>query len=168
MLGLPPRLEDADVARLAHELARSVAPFGPSAVIYLHRGGAPVGRTMAAALDVPCFRLDVRYPATALLRRLPRPVEVLAFPLKELAYRLTAPRAVDGSDAAWPAPTERVVLVDDSASSGRTVRAALAALARRGFPRERISVAVIRCGAGARDVVDHFALSAPVRFPGLG
>jgi hypoxanthine phosphoribosyltransferase len=164
VLGLPTRLNQDAVERLARQLTRDVARFGPTAVIYVHRGGAVAGRALARALGIPCHRLDVRYPATRLLRRLPQPLAALAFPLKELSYRLTAPRVAAHVDGELPDPRSRVVLVDDSASTGRTIRAALAALEQRGFDRSRMRVAVIRCGTRARDVVNWFALDDPVRF----
>jgi hypoxanthine phosphoribosyltransferase len=168
VLGIPRKLDRATIEELARELARRLAPFEPAAVIYLERGGALPGRAIARRLRIPWYPLEIHYPATGVLRSLPRPLGALAVPFKELCYRLTAPRPARRAAITLPPPDTRVVLVDDSASSGRTLRVALALLAARGFDRERVRVVVLRCGRRARGLVDCYAVAEPVRFPAVG
>ena len=149
---------------LALKLVPAIRRFDPTAVVYVHRGGTVIGRALSTALGLPCHRLDIHYPLTLPLRRVPAPLATLALPLKELCYRLTEPRALDPGSKRLPGSTDRVVLVDDSASSGRTIRTALAILEDHGIPRSRIEVAVIRCGPRARRIVDHHVLDRPARF----
>ncbi|MDD5306263.1 MAG: hypothetical protein PHU25_02970 [Deltaproteobacteria bacterium] len=86
----------------------------------------------------------------------------LMWPVKETAYRLTRP-SFEGR-APDLAPDVRVALIDDSASSGRTLRIALEVLSGLGIPRDRVYVAVLRCGPRARALVDAFVLERPVIF----
>jgi hypoxanthine phosphoribosyltransferase len=156
------RIDAAEQRRLAHVLADELVSFEPEAVVYIHSGGRVPGRAIAEALDVPSSRIDIRYPATRLIGRLPRSLRPFLFALKELLYRATRPDLVDLVCESLPPAGSRVVLVDDSASSGKTLRAALLVLGSRGIDRDRVRVAVLRCGLRARPDVDHFAIAEPV------
>jgi hypoxanthine phosphoribosyltransferase len=153
-------------ARAAHFLAAGLAPrvavFAPTAVVFPGHGGAVAGRSLASALGVPAVMLDVRYPLTRVLASLPPVPRALLWPFKEIAYRLTGPALRDPPPGL--APGSRVALVDDSASSGRTLRLALEILSDLGISRDRVCVAVLRCGPRARALVDVHALEHPVIF----
>ncbi len=144
-----------DVIRLARQLAMKLAERRPTMVIYLERGGRQVGRTIAQTLDIPVTGLDLRYP----LSRLPFPFSLLAFPIKEIGYRLTAPSVTGSTDAI---PAGPVALVDDSASTGRSLTRALETLTGYGVSAPNITTAVIRCGPKARSLVDFYLLAEPV------
>ncbi len=154
-------LDEIEVNRLASRLAIKLAPFAPTRVIYIENGGQTVGEAIARDLCLPATGVDIGYPVSRVGRALPRN---LLFPVKELAYRLTSPRL---RQPLPPLPAgERLALVDDSASSGKTVQIALLALKDMGIGKESIEVAVIRCGRRARSYVDHFEIERPVLFVG--
>lgn len=88
----------------------------------------------------------------------------LLFAVKELAYRATAPETDRQTTDPLPEAGTRVILFDDSASSGRTIRRALEVLDRHGISRDRVAVAVLRCGPRAREVVDCWALETSAWF----
>jgi hypoxanthine phosphoribosyltransferase len=137
-------------------LAAQLSGFGATAVVYLRRGGEAPARAIAAELGLPLFPLDVRYPHSRSLERIPIWARPPLFLFKEILYRLGHPVPAPDAGRSLPAPdpADRLLLVDDSASSGRTIAAALRILAERGWTRERIRVAVLRCGARARPWVD--------------
>lgn len=143
-------------------LAERLSAFAPGAVFYVREGGAAVGRAIAGRLSVPAFGIDVRYPWRRAIDGLPAALRPALWPLKELAYRALDPRPGRAGPDAFP-PFERAVLVDDTASSGRTLRVALEALRSRGIPREALRVAVIRCGPRARGQVDVFLTGERIR-----
>jgi len=148
------RISGHDTARAAAlELASRARGFDPQAVLSILTGGAEVGGAIAEALGVPAYGLDLSYPWSRLAARVPAPLRLGLWPLKELAYRIGGPRLAGGSIDRLPR-LERAVLADDSASSGRTLRVAIEALERRGLPRGTLFVAVIRCGRGAEHLVD--------------
>jgi hypoxanthine phosphoribosyltransferase len=147
---------------LAQSLAPRIAGFSPTTVVFLGQGGAAAGEALASSLGVPAAMLDVRYPLSRVLARVGPLSRAFLLPLKELAYRLTRPAHRGVLPDLGPDP--RVALIDDSASSGRTLRIALETLAGLGVPRERVCVAVLRCGPRARGLVDVFALEEPVAF----
>lgn len=148
------RISGHDTARAAGlELAERARAFEPEAVISILTGGAEVGRAIADALGVPVYGLDLSYRWSRLLARARAPLRMGLWPLKELAYRTGRPRLADGSIDALPR-LGRAVLADDSASSGRTLRAAIEVLERRGLPRGSLFIAVIRCGRAAMRLVD--------------
>jgi hypoxanthine phosphoribosyltransferase len=144
--------KNAQIAAAA-PLAERLRRFDPRAVIFIREGGSALGLSLAALLEVPAIGLDLCYPWRRRLDALPLPLRVALWPLKEFAYRATFPRpARNGLDA--PPLVERAVLVDDTASSGRTLRAAFELLEARGIPRTSLRVAVIRCGERAKAEVD--------------
>jgi hypoxanthine phosphoribosyltransferase len=148
------RISGQDRARAAGiELAARAEPFAPEAVLGILEGGAAVARAMAEALGVPMHGLDLRYGWSRRLARLPAPLRLGLWPLKEISYRSFAPRFSDGSIERLPR-IGRAVLVDDSASSGRTLEAAIEALGRRGLGRSSLFVAAIRCGRRSRRLLD--------------
>jgi hypoxanthine phosphoribosyltransferase len=145
-----------ETLRRARGLARELGGFGAVGVVCLSRGGEVPGRVIAEVLGLPLFPLDVRYPISRLLERVPAWQRPLLFLFKEACYRLGHPASAPdaGSSLPTPGPADRLLLVDDSASSGRTLREALLVLAGRGWPRDRIRVTVLRCGSRARSLVD--------------
>jgi hypoxanthine phosphoribosyltransferase len=146
----------AETRRRALALAPKLAGFGATAIAFLRRGGEAPARLIAEQLDLPLFPLDVRYPLSRLIERAPPAARPLLFLCKEAAYRLGSPVPAPGAVLAVPrpGPGERLLLVDDSASSGRTLAGALRLLAGRGWTRDRVRVAVLRCGPRARALVD--------------
>ena len=157
------RIFDSEAqAAAGGELAARVAGFDPGAVIFVRDGGTALGLAIAGALSLPAFGIDAHYPLRRALDRLPAPLRTALWPIKELLYRALGPR-LDGSGLDRLPPFDRAVLVDDTASSGRTLRLARAALESRGVRRESLRVAVIRCGARARGQVDVFLTEDRVR-----
>ena len=157
-------LAGEDLQRLSRNLARRLAPFAPDIVVYVEQGGAMIGHEVARELIVPAIGLDISYPLSRLLNRAPTAVRLAAWPIKELVYRLASPglrTAVGEIDTA-----SRVALVDDSASTGRSLQVAVRTLEAAGIERGNIQIAVIRCGSRARSIVDHFETERPVLFVG--
>jgi hypoxanthine phosphoribosyltransferase len=144
--------KNAQIAAAA-ALAERIAPFEPEAVICVCEGGLVFGRALAERLRVQAIELDLRYPLRRRIDRFPRPVRWILGPLKEIVYRATRPVPAPGPPFALPR-LRRAVLADDSASSGRTLAAAVALLEARGLPRASLLIAVLRCGARARPLVD--------------
>lgn len=136
----------------AQELARQLVNHKPTVVIGISRAGARLGTQVARHLEVRFIALDIAYPASR--PALGRFGEGVLFPVKELLYRWSQPRL------RGPLPTvvaqDRIALIDDSASSGRTLRTALGALAEAGATPEQITVAVTRCGQAAQALVNVF------------
>ena len=157
-------IESHEACRLARGLAGRLSGFRASALVYLMEGGRAPGLALAEELGLPARGLDIRYPLSRTLDAAPRWLRPPALAVKELAYRLTEPRPAGPKGEQLPSAGDRVVLFDDSASSGRTIRAALGILAARGIPRESVQVVVLRCGGRARPLVDHFAISRRVTF----
>jgi hypoxanthine phosphoribosyltransferase len=158
------RLDPSAQRRLALDLLPRLRPFSPQAVVFIRRGGETAGRAIAEELGVPALPLDIRYPATRLIERAPGPLAIVLLAAKELLYRATRPSPGSHRAQDLPPPGTRVLLVDDSASSGRTVRVALQTLAGAGIDRRSVRVAVIRCGPRARGRVDHFAVAERLFF----
>lgn len=164
MVLLRKKVDPAQSMRLARELAGRLTGFEPQAVVYVRRGGEAPGLAIADELSLPACEIDIRYPLSRLLELTPRALRPALLVVKEIAYRAARPRAADESRLRLPDAGTRVVLVDDSASSGRTVRAALASLEAHGIPRSAVRVVVVRCGRRARPLVDAYALAEPVLF----
>jgi len=150
------RISGREAARSAAlELAERARAFSPDVVLCILSGGAEVGRAIGEALGVPVLGLDLRYAPSRLLSRAPALLRLGLWPLKELGYRMSGPRLAAGALDGLP-HGGRAVLADDTASSGRTLRAAFEALEPRGLPRPALFVAVIRCGNRARHLVDAY------------
>ena len=154
-----PIVTDADLTAAAEAFAEALRPFAPTRVVYIETGGARLGTHLAAVLAIPCEGLPIRYPRS---HRSPF-AKALLFPLKEVMYRLQRPKA-QGALKLLATADDRIVLVDDSASSGRTLRLALSALEERGIPRDRTRTAVYRRGSRAAAVTDLFRTKHPVHF----
>jgi hypoxanthine phosphoribosyltransferase len=150
----------SDILCAALRLAERLAPHRPTAVIYLERGGALLGKAIAQELEVPAWGLNICYP---LSRAAPFPLSIFTLPLKEIAYRLTTPSRGPAKDAflRFEGP---VALVDDSAATGRSLKLALETLRDHGVPRNAVKTAVIRCGKSARALVDYYELDDPAVF----
>jgi hypoxanthine phosphoribosyltransferase len=149
---------------MARSLADRLSGLEADALVYVRDGGRAPGRALADALGLPAIGLDVRYPLSRALDSTSGWLRIPLLAVKELTYRLTAPRPGNGSTDALPPAGSRVILFDDSASSGRTVAAALQILSAAGIPRERVCVTVLRCGPRARGLVDCFAIGRRVTF----
>jgi len=157
-------IDRAEARRLASSMAARLAAFDAGALVYVKDGGRIPGLALAGELGLPAVGLDIRYPLSRVLHDAPPWLGIPLLAVKELAYRLTAPEPGRAAEEPLPPPGTRVILFDDSASSGRTIRAALSLLAARGIPRDSVRVAVLRCGPRARPLVDCFGLSRRVRF----
>ena len=147
---------------MAGALVAQLADFDPQAVVYIHSQGLFFGQLIACSYSADLFKLDLRYPFSRVLASIPRPLLIPLWPLKELMYRVSAP-SFRGA-VQLPRPGVRITLVDDSASSGRTIRMALSILEDNGHKRKDIRVAVLRCGGRARELVDHYVTGNPVIF----
>ena len=119
------------VWRMAHEIVEAEKGLGGVVLVGLQTGGVPLADKLAAALreiegvDVPVGSLDV------------------AFYRDDIGIRPVIPEAP--SDIPWDLTGRSVVLVDDVLFTGRTVRAALNALADHGRARAvRLAVMVDR------------------------
>ena len=147
------RLTNARLGALIEQLEG----FAPDAVLFIERGGRPLGEALAQRYHVPAIGIDVAYPLSRLSHRT---IRWMAFPVKELAYRLTSPRLISETDDLSHIDTAaNLLIVDDSASSGKTlgvVRKELASMGHLGQNR----VAVGRLGRRAVPWVDA-ALSRP-------
>jgi pyrimidine operon attenuation protein/uracil phosphoribosyltransferase len=130
-------LDDAAISRalvrIAHEIVERNAEPGSLYLVAIPNGGVPLARRLArnlrevADLDVPVGTLDTTLYRDDLKIRGERP------PLR----RTEMPSAVDD---------RVVVLVDDVASTGRTIRAAMDALIDFGRPRSVQVVALVDRG----------------------
>lgn len=109
-----------------------------------------MGEALAQRFNVPALGIDVAYP----LSRLPRIIRWIGFPMKEIAYRLTSPRLMGQPEVLDHLDTNaKLLVVDDSASSGKTLCIVRDALARRGH-RGELRVVVGRLGQRAVPLVD--------------
>jgi adenine/guanine phosphoribosyltransferase-like PRPP-binding protein len=157
-----PVLGERAMRAMIHRLAQKVGSFKPQMVVYLKDGGKQIGMELAKELGIPARGLDISYPLSRRLNKAPRPLKVLAWPVKELIYRLSSP--VSSEPFTGIGDIDRFALVDDSASSGKTLKAALRALRQVGIDRSRVKTATLRCGPRARPVVDFFEIEEPVLF----
>ncbi len=119
------------VWRMAHELLEAEKGLDGLVLIGLQTGGVPLAEKLAEALrkiegtEVPVGSLDV------------------AFYRDDIALRPVVPEAP--SHVPWDLTDKTVVLVDDVLYTGRTVRAALNALADHGRARAvRLAVMIDR------------------------
>jgi len=125
---LEPRVLQRTIARMAHEVAERNPQSADLALVGIQKGGVALAGRLAAALErilghaVPVGLLDVAMYRDDLDRR--------------------AAPALMPTEVAFPLEGRMVVLVDDVLYSGRTVRAALDALADLGRPR-RVQLAVL-------------------------
>jgi len=152
-------IRQTEVETMAEKLAAQLADFDPQAVVYIHSQGYFPGEVIARSYSAVLFKLDLRYPFSRVLTSIPRPLLIPLWPLKELMYKVSAP-SFRGA-VQLPRPGVRVTLVDDSASSGRTIRIALRILKDNGHRRKDIRVVVLRCGGRARKLVDHYVTGNP-------
>lgn len=131
-----------------------IQPAAPQAVIYVHSGGYTPGKALSQHLNLPLFPLDVRYPLSRFMSRVPL-LAPLCWLVKEAVYRLTRP-SVSGEIAPLPslAAGHSVVLVDDRISSFRTMARCLELLADVGIDRSRIIVVTQHCSDKSRHLVD--------------
>lgn len=148
----------------ARDLKPRVLKFAPDTVVYIEEGGKTFGLAIAKELGIPAVGVDIGYPLSSSLNSKKRAVRVLAWPLKELVYKFSKPTLRKKMDDTRK--LGRVLLVDDSASSGRSIETAVAYLGSRGVDRCEITIAVFRCGSKAKSLVDFFETAEPVLFAG--
>lgn len=149
--GIRSLVGESEIYRAAEGLAEKLRDFAPARVVFIKTGGERMGKSIATALGIPVQGLDIRYPAS----RVSKPLRRGLFPIKELLYKLSRPSVRSSFDLSLN-NAERIVLVDDSASSGKTLRLALQYLQNLGLDRSQIRTVVYRRGPGAADVVDCF------------
>jgi hypoxanthine phosphoribosyltransferase len=142
--------EFRDIKLAAAHLAAKLRPFAPTRVVYIETGGAPLGKAIAANLGILATGIDIRYPYSRISSSL---IRCALFPAKELIYRLTSP-SICQSDDFHIDSSARIALVDDTASSGKTLRLALDYLESLEISPERIRTVVIRAGGKAAPIVD--------------
>ncbi len=117
------------LTRMAHEIIERNQGVRELTLVGIHSRGVPLARRLAAIIseiektDIPVGTLDVTFYRDDLSR--------IGF--SPIVRRTEVPFSLDG---------KRVVLVDDVAFTGRTVRAAMDALMDLGRP-ERIELAVL-------------------------
>ncbi len=153
-------IRQTEMEAMAGTLAAQLVDFDPQAVVYIHSQGRFFGQVIARLYSADLFKLDLRYPFSRVLASIPRPLLIPLWPLKELMYKVSAP-SFRGA-VQLPRPGVRITLVDDSASSGRTIRQALRILDDNGHKRKDIRVAVLRCGGRARKLVDYYVTGSPM------
>ncbi|MEO1058478.1 MAG: bifunctional pyr operon transcriptional regulator/uracil phosphoribosyltransferase PyrR [Actinomycetota bacterium] len=115
------------VTRMAHEVIEANRGLDGVAIVGIETGGVWLARAIATAIE----RIDQPVPVGSIDASLYR---------DDIGIRPVAPGAV--SDLSFPIDGATVVLVDDVLYTGRTVRAALDALADYGRPR-RVQLAVM-------------------------
>jgi pyrimidine operon attenuation protein/uracil phosphoribosyltransferase len=135
--------------RISHEIVEKHAGTEGLALVGIQRRGVPLARRIAAAIragegaEVPVGALDITFYRDDLSLVAHQPV-------------------VKGTDIAFDPNGRTVVLVDDVLYTGRTVRAAMDALADLGRPRAiRLAVLVDR---GHRELpirADHVGRNVP-------
>ena len=117
------------LTRMAHEIIERNQGVKELTLVGIHSRGVPLARRLAVIIseiektDIPVGTLDVTFYRDDLSR--------IGF--SPIVLRTEVPFSIDG---------KRVVLVDDVAFTGRTVRAAMDALMDLGRP-ERIELAVL-------------------------
>lgn len=136
-------LYDADFRSLCDSLAAATSPFRPDLVVGIETGGARVAEVMLAPLDEPAFvsvrlqrpatKLKSRFRVGSVVSRLPRGVADALRWLEVESRELMVGRRpsdldrdaqtlIDGSDLAKAAaPAQRILVVDDTIDSGRTL-----------------------------------------------
>jgi len=121
-------------------------------LFYIDTGGREFGCMIANSLNINATALDIRYPFSRLLAKTPFLLRPLLWIFKEIVYRATIPSTKEGcKQILCESP---VILVDDSASSGKTLEMAIDKLKGYGLNRSDITVVVLRCGKSARHLVD--------------
>ena len=146
---------------MANDLAQPLKDICLDAVIYIKNGGFIVGKAVADKLNLPLFGIDVRYPFSRRLDWFPNFVRPVLWPLKEILYRYGYPSS-NSEKSILPGKASRVLLIDDTASSGKTLRTAIKLLEDAGIKRKNIITAALRCGERAQDVVDYQMITAPI------
>ncbi|MDJ0765791.1 MAG: phosphoribosyltransferase [Myxococcota bacterium] len=152
-----------NIEDIAQRLAVRISHRPVQLVVYIEQGASGLGVAVAKALNVPVVGLDISYPLSRTLNRAPRFLRAMAWPIKEVTYRFTSPRR-NASLPSCLSDAYRIALIDDTASTGRTLKAAIRVLADAGIDRDRITTAVIRCGKQALPLVDCFETTDRVRF----
>ncbi len=131
------------------------AEFAPRSVTYLHSGGKEPGVVVSRFLELPLYRIDIRYPISRSLENASLPGKIAGMAVKELLYRTTEPEVCPGGCSLPPAG-DPTLLVDDSASSGKTLKLAIRTLAENGIEPRLVKTLVVRCGKGAQSMVDYY------------
>ncbi len=149
-------IKERKIRHYSMALAKKLKEFQPQIIVYIENGGRIVGETISEEMHLPLFSLDIRYPFSRLMDKTPWALRPLLLFSKEIFYRFSSPtlspKRID------IASTNKIALVDDSASSGKTLKIALDILKQNCFESCNIQTAVVRCGKRALPIVDHYAL----------
>ncbi|MBN2801575.1 MAG: phosphoribosyltransferase [Deltaproteobacteria bacterium] len=135
--------------------------INPKGVVFIANGGRTAGVTLSKILGLPLFCVDIRYPLSRLMDRRNIFIKGFLWLFKELIYRVTTPERsgdcpglLNQKEELPFKPGERVILVDDSVSSGRTIKMALVLLEEKGLLRGDIFIATQRCSRSSEELVD--------------
>ena len=139
--------------------------YAPDLVAYLARGGWLLGKSVARELSCPLLELSthrsgdlIKAKNSWLLRALPRNVRRIMRTV-EIHKRLKHKNAPHGKSLhvtdrySPPSEANSILLVDDSADTGISLRCAVETL-RSIYPMAEIKVAVFNAFADAREQVD--------------
>jgi hypoxanthine phosphoribosyltransferase len=134
--------------------------FKNSIVVAIAEGGIPLGLAASEFLKTALIELNIRYPLSRLSARAPFLKPVL-WPFKELIYKMTSP-SWQGSLPVLKRE-DKILLIDDTVSSGKTVNCALEVLKKKGIKQKNITVATYRAGKKGKKMVD-ILLDTPEKF----
>jgi hypoxanthine phosphoribosyltransferase len=136
------------------ELTIRLQKFNPGSVVYVATGGRKAGEIISTSLDIPLYSIDIRYPYSRYIEKIPQILRPFLWIFKELLYRFSSPSQTGLPDSRIKAP---VILTDDRAGSGKTLVLALNALKKLDIDRKQIYLVVTRCGRRSIHLVDSIA-----------
>lgn len=165
----------AELPRVATELAALVKNSGyqPEVIVYVETGARLLAYELAGLWGIPPVPVWVRRGGHGLKRILSPVARRLPVAVRDAMRRLeerTGVQRLTVRSAALPNPARvagrRVLLVDDAADTGRTIKAARGLLMRAGVRETDIRTAVIAATmAGGRAAVDFYLLDRNHRMP---
>ena len=149
-------IKEEKIRQHSKALAEKLKEFQPEIIVYIENGGRIVGETISKDMHLPLYSLNIRYPFSRLMDRAPSALRPLLLLSKEIFYRFSTPGLLPPKKAIISA--KKIVLVDDSASSGKTLRTAIGFLKKHQGKSCQIKTAVVRCGKNAIPIVDYYSL----------